>query len=308
MLRTIAISLAVLCATCGSLVAQEKAREQQSQKERQRVVYVARHGQAVDLAAALQHFGDDLLVSVEPNSNCLLLNATPQAFEEAIKILERLDRRPASVAIELTFVQLTAKPSAAEDSEPTEGGGEQPLSEALDLSAPGAEVLKKVQDLQRRGLLKKHQFMRLTTLDQQEALVQIGEEKSIVTGGTQVVRGSFGRVDSSGGRGGGIAFAPQTSARQIGTLLRVTPRVTDGAVLLKLDIEKSELDYEDVDTGVGSDDDRKLSVPRTVMTTAQTTISVPTGQTVIVGGVQSTDDSRAILVTAQVLEEAAARD
>src|SRR5262249_14550942 len=77
------------------------------------IVYVVKYGSAKDLAATLgKFFKGDVEVQAlnEPTSNCLLINAPASAFEEVVKALEQIDRRPQLVAVDLYLASPPAKP------------------------------------------------------------------------------------------------------------------------------------------------------------------------------------------------------
>ncbi len=92
----------------------------QEKPEGKRTVYVVRHAAAAELAGVLsRHFKDtDLQIIPEPASNCLLITASPAAFAEVAKLLEQLDRRPATVAVEVVIVELTNQKGVTSSNRP----------------------------------------------------------------------------------------------------------------------------------------------------------------------------------------------
>jgi type II secretory pathway component GspD/PulD (secretin) len=88
----------------------------------------------------------------------------------------------------------------------------------------------------------------------------------------------------------------------VGTIVGLTPDVSDdGAIVLELDVEKSHV--HDCPTR-GDADQGRVFPPRTVTATCQTTVRVPRGKTVIVGGMQTHSEGESssllILVTAEL--------
>src|SRR6516162_32696 len=83
-----------------------------STAKNQRIVYVVKNGEAKELAGILgKHFKGDAEVQILPDSpsNCLLISAAPNVFEEVVKVLEQLDKRPQLVSVELLIAEVTPK-------------------------------------------------------------------------------------------------------------------------------------------------------------------------------------------------------
>jgi hypothetical protein len=108
------------------------------------------------------------------------------------------------------------------------------------------------------------------TLDNQPAFIQVGSRVPYVTSTTV---GTTGTSNSQ-------------SFQNVGILLGVTPRITpDGLVLMEIDAEKSELGPIDQGIPIGfSPSGTPILSPQINTTTAQTTVSSRSGQTVILGG------------------------
>lgn len=111
----------------------------------------------------------------------------------------------------------------------------------------------------------------IRTLDNQQAQIVQGQEVPVVNGVTQ----------------SGIGVPTPTIERQeAGVILTVTPRISpDGQVVMSLRAEKSQYNlqsgvpvFTDASTG------NTVTAPVKDMSTAVTTISVPSGQTVVMGG------------------------
>jgi type II secretory pathway component GspD/PulD (secretin) len=132
-----------------------------------------------------------------------------------------------------------------------------------------------------RALAENHrvdvlQRPQITTLDNQAAFVQVGQRVPQISGTA-------------------ISQVGQTNTINlvnVGLILGVTPRVSpDGLVVMQIDAEKSEL--EDINSGipVSISGGQVIRSPIIDTTTAQTTISAMSGQTVILGGLISTSNS-----------------
>ena len=117
----------------------------------------------------------------------------------------------------------------------------------------------------------------VTTTDNVSATIDVGTEVGILEGVT---------VDQA-------AIIPNIAARLIGIALTVTPRVTDdGRVVMSVVANNSgfagdsDVVYTDVNSGA------VFERPRFNTTTANATLSVQNGQTVVLGGlIQSTEDT-----------------
>ncbi|MBC8875480.1 MAG: hypothetical protein H8E44_39140 [Planctomycetes bacterium] len=151
------------------------------------------------------------------------------------------------------------------------------------------EAVARVRELEKQGKVDVVNRIRLTTLDEQPAFVQVGERRPVVTA-----------RNVTGGRA-----VNSYNYENVGTILGVTPRIAGTDVVMELDIEKSRLD--DARPAAGDqDDDDSFVPPRIVVAMCQTTIRVAPGQTVSAGGMRSqTDDGNAtflVLATARVAE------
>lgn len=108
-----------------------------------------------------------------------------------------------------------------------------------------------------------HAEPQITTLDNQEAEIHVGELTPIRT------------IDAGGGAGGGGQFpTAQVEQQETGIILRATPHVTNGnQILLELDAERSAAELAESDAGF---------IFRTQR--AQTRVLVRDGETVVIGG------------------------
>jgi hypothetical protein len=108
------------------------------------------------------------------------------------------------------------------------------------------------------------------TLDNQPAFVQVGQRVPYITE-SQLT--NFGRVN-------------QVTLMDVGLILGVTPRISpDGMVVMEIDAEKSLVGP--VDEGIPiaiSPDGETIKSPKIDITTAQTTVSAASGETIILGG------------------------
>lgn len=208
------------------------------------------------------------------------VNLAADSSDETASAVSRNARKPARpidvaagmVEIEVQIVETTA-------------GSQQ--DKQLGFAGSTDETLARVRELERQGKLDVVNRIRLATLDQQPAFVQVGERRPVVTAWHSTGRPSDSRAVNS------------MTYQNVGTILGVTPRIAGSDVIMELDIEKSRLD-DTRSAGARQDDDTAFVPPRIVTANCQTTIRVAGGKTVIVGGMQtqSDDDTSAFLVLA----------
>ena len=127
-------------------------------------------------------------------------------------------------------------------------------------------LLRALNENHRLEVLQRPQIM---TLDNQPAFIQVGQRVPRITG-TQV--NNVGQVNT-------IAL------ENVGLILGVTPRISpDGLVAMEIDAEKSEMGPDAEGIPVSSSEGRIIRSPRINTTTAQTTVSAMSDQTVVLGG------------------------
>ena len=137
----------------------------------------------------------------------------------------------------------------------------------LSASSESVSVLvRALQESRRLDVLSRPQIM---TLDNQPAFIQVGKRVPRITGSTISTRGQINNI----------------VLENVGLILGVTPRISpDGTVVMELDAEKSELDpNEGIPISVSTNGVPIFS-PVINLATAQTTVSAPSGETVVIGG------------------------
>jgi type II secretory pathway component GspD/PulD (secretin) len=206
---------------CGLLVlaALPATAQDRSAAEQKRGAYVVKYAAAKDLAGILaKHFkgAAEIQAGPEGTSNCLLVNAPPAVFDEVMKTLEQLDRRPHSVAVEVFVVELPVK--KADDKE--KQADDQNFSGTID------EVAERLDAMMKKGQVVGFKRIQLTTLEGQPGSLMLGENKPYAIS------------------------ADQTTYRNVGTQVKVKPQVTaDRSVTLDLNVQDSR--GRDSTTGAG---------------------------------------------------------
>jgi general secretion pathway protein D len=117
----------------------------------------------------------------------------------------------------------------------------------------------------------------VTTLDNQPAFIQVGQRVPFVTNTNLTQVGQQNSITLS----------------NVGLILGVTPRISpDGLVVMEIDAERSELSPEPgVPISIAQNGD-VLRSPIVNTTTAQTTVSALSGQTIVLGGLITKNKSQ----------------
>jgi hypothetical protein len=138
----------------------------------------------------------------------------------------------------------------------------------LSASSESVSVLiRALRECRRLEVLSRPQIM---TLDNQPAQIQVGQRVARVTGTS---------VNSN-------ASTTNVADEDVGLILGVVPRITpDGLVVMEIRATKSEMGSEAEGTPISvSISGQILRQPPINITTAETTVATPNGQTVILGG------------------------
>jgi hypothetical protein len=115
----------------------------------------------------------------------------------------------------------------------------------------------------------------IRTLDNQIAQVQVGQNVPVVTG-----------VSINA-----LQTTPTITRDNAGLILTVTPRISpDGQVVMEVAAERSEYTGAGVPVFVNATTGDTVDAPIKDITTARATVSVPTGQTIVLGGIITRND------------------
>ncbi len=260
----------------------------------------------------------EVIVVPELVSNSLIVSATPRYFDEVKAIVEELDARPPLVMIQVLIAEVSLgnitefgielglqdsllfdrgigvvgfpfnQAALGNNADATSLGTRETLAgQALSnlsvgrtnaalgygglvLSAGNESInilLRALQDRQRMQVLSRPQVM---TLDNQPAFVQVGARVPRITATTSNQNGVTNSV----------------VLENVGILLGVTPRTSpDGLVVMEINAEKSQLGPEAQGIPIFTDNlGNVIRAPQINITTAQTTISARSGQTVVFAG------------------------
>ena len=287
-------------------------------QERITKVYRLKNSQAESIAEALQAFLDqaqqrvtsvlgqeavgtaqrlldeEVAIVAEPISNSLLVSASPRYFEQVQAMIEELDQPQKQVLIQVLLAEVTLDGSTEwgmqwqSDMDLTEKdipGDTASVNSRFGLDPSSAMggltttltgdnwgfILKAMQSDGRLEILSRPQIL---AVDNQVASIEVGQRVPVVTGSRVTERG-----DSIN------TFEYQS----VGIQLEVTPRINpDGIVKMDVSPTISSLSSSSVAISSG------FTVPVINNRSATTTVSVQDGQTIVIGGLISTEDNQRV--------------
>src|SRR5438874_5965152 len=110
-----------LAAACVALLPAHAQDRKAGPGQARHIIHIVKLDSAKDIAAVLsRQFQGDAEVDVlpEPNGNCLLIRANAQVFDDVVKTLQALDRRPRLVSVEVWVAEVVAPKPAEKTEEP----------------------------------------------------------------------------------------------------------------------------------------------------------------------------------------------
>jgi type II secretory pathway component GspD/PulD (secretin) len=248
------LSLAILAvvALTAALPGRERPRDVK------RGVHVLKHASAHDLADLLARRFKDATIQAGPpgTSGLIFVSAPSDVFEEVHRALQRLDRQRQTVAVEVFVVALPEK--KPDDKEPDD----------KDFAGSLAEMVSRLEALEKKGQVASFQRHQLTTLEDQPASLGAGVNKPQVSGVTITRTGLVSRS---------ITYVDE------GTQIDVTPQVgTDRVVLLELKVQNRR-GYQPRGVPALGTDEKWKAIPATEAIDAvlATRLSVPAGKAVL---------------------------
>ena len=255
--------------------------------------FLKRDTQLIAAVAGTQAMAQELLdrevgIVAETNSNTLLISATPRYFDQVKAIIEQLDLPQMQVLIQVLLAEVTLDNGRDLGVEWTYQSGGNPstktssdLGVANDLQTFGGFATAVSGDhfnvlmraLESEGRLQVLSRPQILTADNQEAMIDVGQAVPVVTDS---------RVTQYGDSINSFAY------KDVGVSLKVTPRISpDGFVKMDVAPKVSQLSSSTVQVSKG------FTVPIINQRSATTTVSVQSGQSILIGGlISSTDDAR----------------
>lgn len=278
-----------------------------------------------NLITNLERLEKEIIVVSEPITNSLLLNTTPRYEKEMLDLIKVLDAAPPQVIIQAMLVEVeldntdefgielgyqdqllfdrgilgaagTTTTSFNFNNQPlgnnpidTSNVGEQSLTNfslgrvnadlgygGLVLSASSSSISALLRALSAKRTLHVLSRPQITTLDNQTAQIHVGQDVPIVAGVQTTANGSAN---------------PQVQQRETGIILTVTPRISpDGTIVMEVVAEKSGLSGQGVPIFTDANTGNVIEQPIINVTNARSTLSIPNGQTVVMGGMITKQD------------------
>jgi type II secretion system protein D len=289
--------------------------------ERKTEVYRVRNGKAQELALAIRSFLDqerqrvtavlgadalgtaermlehEVAVVAEPTSNSLLISANPRYFEEVKMLIDQLDQAQAQVLIQVLLAEVNLTGTMDLGVEWTYHGPRgdtlygvgtkfgvtgsglpvpavPPGLSGLSSAIVGNDYTFLLRALQTQGRLQVLSRPQILTTDNQQANINIGKRVPVITDT---------RYDQFGNTINSFRY------EDVGVNLAVTPKISpDGFVKMEVGTTNSDLSSQTVD--VSTVKGQAVQLPIINQRRANTTVSVQSGQTVIIGGLIATID------------------
>jgi general secretion pathway protein D len=217
----------------------------------------------------------NITVIAEAKTNSLLVTGPPNSAALISDLISKLDKSPAQVFIEVAIVDVTltddTKFGVEWEWNNTDGGNTHNAKTDFGLADEtlgfkynviGKNVKALLFALRSRDNVKVLSTPTITTADNVEAKISIGEDQPYITGQTKQSDGSI---------------VTTVDFKKVAVALTVTPHVNDASDLLSLDV------LQTINEIIGYNTD--LNAPVIADRQAQTSISVHDGQTIVIGGI-----------------------
>jgi len=225
-------------------------------------------------------------IVADTNSNTLLISATPRNYPQISRLVEELDQPQRQVLIQVLIAEVTLTKGDELGVEWTyQTGGNPSTKTGTDFGVANALksaggfgsaisgdrfnfLFRALQSEDRLHVLSRPQIL---TSDNQQATIVVGQQVPLVTSSS--VQGLTGNAVN------------QFSYTNVGVTLSVTPNISpDGFVRMVVAPQITELSAETVNVSPG------INAPILNNRTATTSVSVQSGQSILIGGLISTSD------------------
>jgi len=217
--------------------------------------------------------GSRIALAADPITNSLLVSGPPEAVKEVEELLDKLDQPAGMVLLEMEIGEApVAAVKAVISSKPTE---KSPAAAGEPVRLP--QRPEKMETIGRA---------RVVTLDNQPAFVQMGSRVPLLNDATASSASGPTRPNSL-----------RTSFQNVGLILLFTPRINPNEVVMQIDVEKSQLGPEAEGIPISAVGDKVVRSPRIDITTAQATVKIADGQTMILcSAAQGKSDKQLVVI------------
>lgn len=236
------------------------------------------------VGAAQQLLEREVSVVGETNSNTLLLSASPRYFVQIQQLITELDMARPQVMIQLLLAEVTLDDNTDVGLTWNLTGNSSAYSAGINLglsslvknglttALTGGDtsfILNALKEHQKVEVLSRPQIV---TADNKAASINVGQRVPLITGS---------QITPQGGTVNSFTY------EDVGVNLTVTPKISaDGFVRLELGTTNSSLASSSVQINSSA------TVPIINQRRANTTVSVQSGQTIIIGGLIGTQEDR----------------
>ncbi|HAH86275.1 MAG TPA: hypothetical protein DCL60_02775 [Armatimonadetes bacterium] len=217
----------------------------------------------------------NITVIAEAKTNSLLVTGPPNSAVLVADLVAKLDKSPAQVFIEVAIVDVTLTDDTKFGIEwewnQIISGNTHNAKTNFDLAdnvlgfkynVVGENVRALLHALKSRDNVKVLSTPTITTADNVEAKISIGEDQPYITGQTRQSDGSI---------------VTTVDFKKVAVSLTVTPHVNESSDVLSLDVHQTINEIVSFNT--------ELNAPVVADREAQTSISVRDGQTIVIGGI-----------------------
>jgi type II secretion system protein D len=282
---------------------------------------------APNLVTPIEQIERQVIVVSEPVTNSLIISATPQYMQEVKRVIRELDRRPPMVVIQVVIAEVslndieqfgvewglqdslmfdrsiltnrynfesigtavqpndnTAASLATRENVATQALANFALGRTdpalgfggLVLNASNESISVLLRALEQSSRAQVISRPQVQTMDNVAAFVQVGSLVPRITGASTTQLG---------------VVQPTVADQPVGIILQVTPRTSpDGTIVMNVNAEKSAVGPDATAITIAVDSNgNPITSPQILITTAQTTVSAKSGQTVILGGLITRD-------------------
>ncbi|MEA3366486.1 MAG: secretin N-terminal domain-containing protein, partial [Planctomycetota bacterium] len=286
--------------------------DQSTATERLTEVYRLRNAQATDIETAVTNFLNqerdvleqalggttggtlpfilerEVAIVAESTSNTLLLSASPRYYQVIADMIEELDQPPPQVLVQVLLADVTIDDTEEFGVEWNVReryrshdllGGTAPafsasagltLNQGFTVSVTGGDVNFLLRAIEAQGRVEILSRPQILATDNQEATINIGQRVPFITNS---------RITEDGTTINTIEY------EDVGIILNVTPRITpDGFVRMEVNPEISSIDDSTVPISTG------VNAIVVNSRSAETTVTVQDGHTIVVGGLIRTTD------------------
>ena len=264
-------------------------------------------GQVQNLRSQVTALAEGITLSPDPATNSLVIQASKEAYEVLVAVIEQLDIPRPQVLVEALIVEVDITDNlelgvqwvinaingdqqfyfstAAAASGGSAGEMARVISHAFDTDAGGIlpdnpttatgtnydAVIRAAANNSNLNIVSSPHIL---TSDNEEAEIRIGSNIPIITS----------RVESATGNAAGLGTSVNVERQDIGVTLRVTPQISEGDTLrLKIFQELTEIN-KGIQADVGNQDSVGVALFNRKI---ENTVVVNDGETVVVGGLLS---------------------